>query len=323
MFTPPAFKSYEVKYVKNAPKTADAWARSEFYDNWDLMETRFVPYGDGYDISSGVDIRRHLKDAEKPEVDPACRTGVHIVCDDFGLHIFVRCDDPDVEEVVLGKRKGDSLEMLLRPGEDAAYHMWFFGSPPVDIDDPWMVNWATPSKRYRMTYDFLKKDAAATADGFVAHTWIPWTAAYDKLPVDGNVWKFGMQRWGKARSTLSGNVHELERALRLKFAFTPQELTALKRTVAVMSFNRYDNIRRDRGEFIQTWNDEVLGDPDFYKVEVEGLIADLDAAGEKLTAPAPDAEIATIYDRYVPRWAEIRYVIADRRAAYLKRQLLK
>ena len=322
-FTPPEIKSYEVKYVKNAPKTADAWARSEFYGKWDLMETRFVPYGDAYDISSAVDTGRHLRDAERPEVDPVYRTGVHIVCDDFGLHIFVRCDDPEVEEVVLGKRKGDSLEMFLRPGEDAAYHMWFFGGAPVDIDDPWVVDWATPSKRYRMTYDFLKKDAAATADGFAAHTWIPWTAVYDKLPTDGNVWKFGMQRWGKARATLSGNVHELERALRLKFALTPQELTSLKRTVAIMSFNRYNKIRRDRGEFIQTWNDKVLGDPEFYRAEVEGLIADLDAAGEKLLAPAPDAEIAAIYDRYVPQWAEIRYVIADRRTAYLKRQFLK
>ena len=323
MFTPPAFKSYDVKYVKNAPKTADAWARSEFYDQWNLMETRFVPYGDGYDISSGVDIARHLKDAKKPEVDPAYRTGVHIVCANFGLHIFVRCDDPDVEEIVLGKRQGDSLEMLFRPGEDAAYHMWFFGAAPVDNEDPWVVDWATPSKRYRMTRDFLKKDAAATAEGFVAHTWIPWTAVYDKLPTDDNVWKFGMQRWGKARATLSGNVHELARALRLKFTFTPQELTSLKRTVATMSFNRYSKICRNKGEFIQTWNDKVLGDPGFYKAEVEDLIADLDAAGEKLMAPAPDAEIAAIYDRYVPQWAEIRYVIADRRTAYLKRQLLK
>ena len=163
----------------------------------------------------------------------------------------------------------------------------------------------------------------ATADGFVAHTWIPWTAVYDKLPTDGNVWKFGMQRWGKARATLSGNVHELERALRLKFALTQQELTSVKRTVAIMSFNRYNKVRQSKGEFIQTWNDKVLGDPAFYKSEVEGLIADLDAAGERLMAPAPDAQIAAIYDRYVPLWAEIRYVIADRRAAYLKRQLLK
>ncbi|MDP6357399.1 MAG: hypothetical protein QF473_19945 [Planctomycetota bacterium] len=322
-FTPPAFKSYEVKYVKDAPKTADAWARSDLYDKWNLMETRFVPYGEAYDINSGVDIKRHLKDAKQPEVDATYRTGVHIVCDDFGLHIFVRCDDPNVKEVVLGKRKGDSLEMLFRPGEDAAYHMWFFGAAPVDNEDPWVVDWATPSRRYRMTRDFLRKDSAATADGFVAHTWIPWTAVYDKLPTDGNVWKFGMQRWGKARATLSGNVHELERALRLKFAFTPQELISVKRTIAIMSFNRYDKVRQNKGEFIQTWNDRVLGDPNFYKAEVESLIAELDAAGEKLMAPAPDAEIAAIYDRYVPLWAEIRYVIADRRAAYLKRQLLK
>lgn len=322
MFEPVEFKRYAVKVMDDVPKTADSWARSEFYDRWELMETRFVPYGDGYDMNNKTDRTRHLKDAEKPQVDPAYRTGVHIVCDRTGLHIFIRCDDPDIEGVVLGTRKGDGLELLLRPGEDAAYHSWYFRAAPVDTEDPWVVNWATPTKRYRLTGDFVEKDAAATADGFAAHTFIPWLAVYDKLPVDGAAWKFGLQRWGKAPSTLSGLVHELARALQLEFDFKPQELTALKRAVATMAFNEYKTVRRDKGAFIQTWNDKVLGDPEFYESEVKDLIAELDAAGEKLMAPAPDAEIAAIYEQVVPLWAEIEYVIADRRAAYLKERLL-
>ena len=322
MFTPVAFKRDTVTFMEDVPKTADSWARSEFYDRWDLMETRFVPYGDGYDMNDRTDQTRHLKDAEKPQVDPTYRTGVHIVCERTGLHIFMRCDDPDIEEVVLGERRGDGLELLLRPGEDAAYHSWYFHAAPVSTEDPWVVNWATPTKHYRLTDDFVEKDAAATADGHVAHTFIPWLAMYDKLPVAGNVWKFGMQRWGKAPCTLSGLVHELERALRLEFGFKPGELTDIKRTVAMLAFNEYRKTRQDKGAFIQTWNDKLLGDPEFYESEVKDLVAELDAAGEKLMSPALDPEIAGIYDRYVPLWAEIEYVIADRRSAYLKERLL-
>ena len=323
MFTPPEFKRYDVRFVKNAPKTADAWARSEFYNKWDLMETRFVPYGDGYDLGNATDQTRHLKDVEKPQLKPEYRTGVHIAYDETGLHIYVRCDDPDVEEIVQGKRNGDSLELLFRPGEDAAYHSWYFEGPPANIDEPHLVNWATPTKHYRLTYDNFKKDAVATPEGVVVHTFIPWLAFYDNLPINGKIWKFGLQRWGKANSTLNGNVHELERALQLQFAFTPQELTSLKRNVAVMAFNRYNKIRQNQGDFIQTWNDKVLGDPEFYKAEVEGLVTELDEAGKNLMSPAPDAEIPGIFDRYAPQWAEIGYVIADRRTAYLKKQMLR
>lgn len=321
MFAPVEKKSYDVKYVKNAPKTADSWARSEHYGNWNAMETRFEAYGNGYDMSNDVDVKRHLKGAVQPVLDEANKTGVHVICDDEGVHIYVRCNDPAIQEVILGKRDAGSLEMYLKPGEDAAYHSWYFGALP-DVNEPHLVNWATPTKNYRMTYDFFTKDAVTTPDGVVAHTYIPWMMFYDKLPVGGNVWKFGMQRWGKDARTLSGNVHDLEQMLELKFAFTPAQMTALKRNVAISAFNRYNKIRQNKGGFIQTWNDSVLGDQAFYKSELEGMIAELDEAGVKLMSPAPDSEINGIFEKYVPLWGEISYVIADKRKSYLKKQLL-
>lgn len=321
MFTPVVKKSYDVKYVKNAPKTADSWARSEHYGNWNAMETRFEAYGNGYDISNDIDAKRHLKGAVQPVLDDANKTGVHIICDDEGVHIYVRCNDPAIQEVVLGKRDAGSLEMYLKPAKDAAYHSWYFGALP-DTDEPHLVNWATPTKNYRLTYDYFKKDAMTTPDGVVAHTYIPWMMFYDKLPVGGNVWKFGMQRWGKDARTLSGDVHNMEQMLELKFVFTPEQMTALKRNVAISAFNRYNKVRQNKGGFIQTWNDNILGDQAFYKSELEGMINELDEAGVKLMSPAPDSEINGIFEKYVPLWGEISYVIADKRSAYLKKQLL-
>jgi hypothetical protein len=323
MFTPVNYKSYAVQSLPNAPRTADGWARSTHYGNWARMETRFVPYGDGYDMGNSTDIARHLKSAPPPAIPDGYRTGVHLVHDETGLHIYIRCDDPAVGEIVAGTRKGDSIELLVRPGEDAAYHSWYFNAPPQDNDEPHLVNWASPTPRYRLTYDHFTKDSTTTPEAVVAHTFIPWLAFYDRLPVDGTVWTFGMQRWGRHAVTLSGSVHELARALALSFTFTPAELTAIKRHVAVQAFNRYHAIRQNAGEFIQTWNNPVLGDPAFYAAELAPLLDELDQAGRRLTAPAPDADIAAIYERDVPQWAEINHAVAERRNAYLRRALLK
>lgn len=323
MFSPVLYKSYDVQYVDRAPRTAEAWASSPHYANWKAMETRFVRYGDGYDMNNSTDIARNLKDAEAPVVPDAYRTGAHILCDDSGLHIYVRCENPDVAAIVAGQMKGEALELLFRPSEDAAYHSWYFDSAPLENGDKHLVNWASPSPRYRLTYDFFEKDSTATPEAIVAHTYIPWMAFHDNLPIGDYSWKFGMQRWGKHSVTLNGSVHELARALQLKFALTPAQEIAIKRQTALVAFNRYNQDRQNKGGFIQTWNDPVLGDSDFYASELEALIADLDAAGARLIAPAPDAEINDLYANYASRWAEISYLVADLRNAYLRKQLLK
>lgn len=323
MFKPSLSKRYQVEFAANAPRSADAWARSEFYDRWDRMETRFEPYGNGYDISHAVDVSRHLKEAESPEIDPAYRTGVYVLYDLDGVHVFIRCDDPQIESILLGEGSAGGLELLFRPSDEAAYHSIYFRAPPLDTEDPYEVDWASPSKNYRLTRDCFVKDAAATPEGFVAHTFIPWLSFYNNLPVDGRVWRFGMQRWGKARVTLSGNVHELSRTLQLEFDFAPQTLAAIKRRLAIKAFHRYDGIRQDAGGFIQTWNDPVLGDPEFYQACVTPLLTELDDAGKRLLETTTVDEAAEICNDYLPRWAGIKYEIAERRADWLREHLLR
>lgn len=313
--------TYSVKYVKNAPMTAEAWAKSPFYGKWELMETRFIPYGNGYNLDHKTDVKFHLKDAPEIPLDPARMTGIHMIFDEEGFHIFIQGQVPNIQDVKLGKDFAESLEMLLRPGQDKAYHSWYLERIPANAD-PHQVNWATPSRNYRNTYEMLKCDTTLTNDGYVAHTFIPWLSVYDRLPVDGNVWCFGVQAW-KANRTISGLVHELERALKLRFEFTPKQLTDLKRNLAIAAFNRYNAVRRNGGAFIQTWNDPLLGDPEFYKAELAPLLEELDKAGEQLLAPAPDSQIDEIYAKYVPLWAEIQYEVADRRSKWLRDSLMK
>ena len=207
----------------------------------------------------------------------------------------------------------------MRPGEKEVYHSWYMNELPRTLD-PWDVNWSAPTRDYRLTYDYMTKDAITTPEGIAAHTFIPWYMFYDKLPVNGNNWYFGMQFWRqKVSLTLSGNVHEQSRMLELRFDLTPPQINALRRNMAIRAFNAYNTLRQNKGEFILTWNDGQLGDPRFFKQEVEPLIAELDQAGRKLfeSPDLPDE----FYAEFTPQWAEIKYIIAEKRARYLKQSL--
>ena len=319
MFAPVQKKIYTVKFDANAPKTADAWSRMESYRDWNGMETRFERYDNGYEISRTTDATRHLRSSPVLSAPEEYRTGLYAVCDAEGLHLFIRGDDPEIGEVVLGKRDAGGLELSMRPGEKEVYHSWYMNELPRTLD-PWDVNWSAPTRDYRLTYDYMTKDAITTPEGIAAHTFIPWYMFYDKLPVNGNNWYFGMQFWRRKVSlTLSGNVHEQSRMLELRFDLTPAQINALRRNMAIRAFNAYNTLRQNKGEFILTWNDGQLGDPRFFKQEVEPLIAKLDQAGRKLfeSPNLPDE----FYAEFTPQWAEIKYVIAEKRARYLKQSL--
>ena len=311
-------------YVANVPKSADGFVRSPFYNDWNSMMTNFKIYGDGYSESRTTDEKRHLKDAVQPVPNPAYKTGIRVLYDEQGVHVFVRCDDPEIADIKLGKRDAGSLEFFFRPGDqEKPYHSVFFTGLPK-TDDPHAANWSMPDRHYRRTQDCFRKDAALTDKGCVAHLSIPWMSFYDDLPVNGNNWVLGVMRWSKGGSFSTGGiVHELSRGLSVRFPMNAKQISDLKRNVSITAFNRYNKIRHNEGDFLLTWKDPLLGDPAFFEASVEPLIKELDAAGEKLLAPASDKDVEAIYRDIVPLWAEIKFEIAERRTRYLNDRLFE
>lgn len=324
MYAPDFLRVHTATYLPNAPKSADGFVHTDMYNDWEKMETRFYPYGDCYGENATVDAKRHLKDAVQPVCDEKYRTGVRVLYDDEGVHVFIRCDDPAIDEVKLGKRDAGGLEMCFRPGDqEKPYHSIFFTGLPA-TDNPHDCEWAMPGRHYRRNEDSFTKDAALTADGVVAHLSIPWISFYDDLPVNGVDWELGILRSSPAGLyTIGGIVHEITRGMRIHFDFTREQLTGLKRRVSVMAFNRYSALRKNDGKFIQMWNDPLLGDPAFYAAEVAPLLEKLDKAGEELLAPCADKDVEKFYTGYAPLWAEIQYEIAERRTRYLNNRLFE
>ncbi len=320
MFVSREPKVCTVAYMPDAPKTADAFRLSPLYKDWKAMETRFEAYGNGYAQNSETDQKFLLKDVEHPQPNPAFKTGIAFLRDDDGFHAYIRCDDPEMADVLLKKRTAGSLEVTFRPAEDHVYNLFFFEDLP-DWHDSVDIDLASPSPRYTATADFVKRDAVATKEGVVAHVFIPYYAFYMNLPINGNLWYFGCCRWcgGKGGGqTVSGMVHELGRMVQLKFDYTPAELAALRKNVCLKAFNKFQNNTR-----IQRWKtDADLGDPEFYEKCLAGYIKELTDAGEKLKTTDDPVVIAEIFDKYLEKWAAIDYDIALIRTNYIRDRFL-
>ncbi len=321
LFVPVETKYYDVKYTDIAPASAGAWINSEYYNNWANMETRFFRYSDQYMVSEKCDLM-HLKGAitHKP-LDSAYRTGIHFLADAFGLHIYVRCNDPKMEEVIAGKRDAGSLECYFKPAYNAAYHMWFCNGLP-EVKDPHQVDFSAPDSKYTLTYDFLKKDAAVSAEAVVAHFLIPWEYFISYLPFDGEYWYYGMQKWGNEAITISGHVHELERMLRLRFSFTPEQKDAVKRNICRKAFNKYSKLRNDRDGSIIAWSSPLLGDPEFYQNKLLPLLDDLDAAGKEIEN-ADSSALDRLLKEKAPLWQNILYEVDKIRTQDIRESLFR
>lgn len=310
-------KKYEATFIEDPPRTADGFMRTKYSQRWRKMETRFVPYGENPNSRTSVDVKRFLKDTEKPQVDPEWKTGIFCAYDTNGLHIYIRGVDPGIEEVMQGKRDAGVLEFTFRPHADAPYHMLFFEQLPYAVDNI-NLEYASPTPRYRRTQDTFITDSAPAKDGFAAHVYIPWITFYENLPLNGKCWYMGLQRWCKGGGqTISGQAHELARMLNIQFDISKKQERAIKRNICFTAFNRFKNSKT-----LPVWKTDIkLGDPEFYEKELAPIVAELEEAGKLLNDE--DADIDAIFDKYVAAWAEFEFTIAEKRRLYLKKKFFE
>ena len=326
MFIPFARPSYDVKFDRQAPQSADSWARSPHYADWGRMFTAFEVSGKMIDLNQKRDIERHLKGCDAPKPDPAYRTGLQVLCDVSGVHFYGRLADPQPQDFVLKKRTAGEVEFNLRPGRDADFHYTAFLKDLPEVNDPYEVEWALPSRKYKLGADYIRKDAALTPDGVAVHVFVPWQMVYTCLPLGGTTWGLGFGRHGTdaqgksfSYTVCGARVQELERSLELRFQIAAGDLRELKRGLVVAAFTTYDTLRNDKNESLFLWSDPTIGDRDFYARDVAPLLAELDAAGQRVRDGLPDKDVDLFLGQHVPRWLEVRYIIQNLRAAHLHR----
>ncbi len=112
-------------------------------------------------------------------------------------------------------------------------------------------------------------------------------------------------------------MHELGRAMALDFEMSPAQLLAVKREIVAGALAKYRHGREDA----LIWDDPALGDPAFFRREIQPLLERLDKAGESVTDKLSDAGVESLFAEVVPDWMEFGTVVAGLRANYLKERL--
>ena len=96
---------------------------------------------------------------------------------------------------------------------------------------------------------------------------------------------------------------------------------AIKRRIVKKAYDKYKTQKTGKKNgVIDFWEDPELGDPAFYNACLRKMIGELDDYGKLVKPGMTYDEVEMLYERAVPKWMEIEYVIADLRSKYLSDQ---
>ncbi|WP_391572372.1 OmpL47-type beta-barrel domain-containing protein [Cohnella sp.] len=293
----PGKVSYEVVYTTEDLSTPTAWYNSDFFDNPDFKENRFVQYW-----------------VETPIAPGGPRdTGLYAAYREDGLYIFFQSNEQELD--TNGILKNSSIELFIKYGlGDLPYHQMIFETNGSAVN---YYEWQT---EYRDNLP-LKGNAVLTNEqlptGWGSVLFIPWKAAYKYVPLNGEDWEFAMIRWSPSHSpTWGGKVHQAGRFNTLDIEEpTPAVRTAIQKNVIRQAWQAFNDTVAD----LQTeWQGGDADDVNFYNTRLQPLIAQGQANGSEI--PNLDslgaAEIDELYD-YVDSWFELNRDAEDERADYI------
>jgi len=309
-------KVYECRYVEKAPSSVEGWLESPLFKDPKNRETRFVPYNRKAAelLIADVNAERSVGDSKE---DADKKTAFVMAFDADGWSMFVACEDSEAAKVGAGLVRGGQLEMFFSPGLGECYIQWMVRFPEAD---PSWYDWDVPHRGFRSMRDYGKCESAVLDKSLGAYVFIPWESVYDKLPADGDTWPFNVIRWSRSGGvTWSGKVHAIHDFGVVKWSgLTPARLLAIKRKLVMKGFARYLRLRREQVTF---WQDEVLGDPEFFKEALRPVVERLDRMGKKVDDTMTPGDVATLFERAVPDWMEFDHLVDELRRDYLARRL--
>ncbi len=252
------------------------------------------------------------------------------VCDRSAIHLFMRVADKTARKVEYGVVNGIPMELYFAPGENQPYIC--FGSDPVK-GVTFLMNTQYDSLRaHRIQKDKTLRSAVDfTDDDYVLHVALDWSSFYDKLPKAGDYWKFDCMAWAPGgRMTWGGSrgPHHSSDWGHLTFALTPQELTEIRRELLLKNYKSWRKLTWNGtttrpADIVDFWNDEVVGDPQFYATTLKPFLDELTAAAARVNPEMDDKTVNEVFEKALPKWMGLKHEIDALRKVYLSNQLMQ
>ena len=175
--------------------------------------------------------------------------------------------------------------------------------------------------RERIKVGTLFSESRPTEKGVATYIRVPWEVLHDKLPEQGNKYEFDVLHWADGGYSWGGgkSVHNRSSCGDLVFSnMTKENLNSIKRRIVKKAYDECKTQKTGKKNgVIDFWEDPELGDPEFYNASLRKMIEELDAYGKLVKPGMTYDEVELLYEKAVPNWMEIEYVIADLRSKYL------
>ncbi len=322
--------SYVCEFMPSAPADVGAWLASPLRSDLATRANLNRKYGSNLAFLLETDASTTGRGASSEANTGSAAdiaTDMYATCDPDGIHFFFMAKDSKVDEVRSALLHGGSYEGYLAPGPAKPYYTYLIGLPSGTLSDSFNTMYSNRQFRQaRKDDNTVRSSTQPTQDGFATYLFYDWALFYDHLPANGEAWQFDNIRWTRSGGYSwagSQSVHNRSSWGDIVFSgLTPNNLRAIKRRLVYKAHARYKLERNanERGA-IDFWQDEELGDPEFYNAALAPLVAKLDTYGKKVARDMSDADVDLLFVEAVPEWMEFSYVAAELRKAYLDERM--
>lgn len=307
---------YTAAFMEAAPFGVSGWKNSDLVKEASRREARFEKYNQQAAdlLINDVNVARTISSSE-PEAEAP--VSFFMAPDRRGLHIYVEFVEEEVDSVLAGLVRGDSLEMFFAPGRGECYYQIMLSLPSGEAS---FAPWMSPHRNYRKIDDFFVSEVAPVPKGFGVYMMIPWDLVYDKLPREGDRWPFGIVNFGRRGGFTwgGGQVHEMNRFGEIKFSGVDRIMPQIRRLLVMKAYGKYKESSASAARF---WNDEIQGDRKFYTTVLLPKIEELGKSGELVTGQMSQADVDKLFSEVVGDWMEFDYLVSELRREYIQQQL--
>jgi len=305
-------KIYECRYVENPPYGVTTWSQSEMVKTGSGKESRFVLYNSEAAQKLILDATTLRDVTSTPELK-GHETSFRMVYDSKGWYVYIHCQEPKIQTFV-DEGKDISLELFFAPGlERVPYYQMIVRQLAGQVHH---YDWGMPHRHYRSLKDSVRTESLVLETGVATFVFIPWEILYDRVPLDGEYWRFSVMRWGGPSVTWGGKVHDTGNFGLVHFQPPngKQRLEIEKRILRA----GWSKFRATAKEATGNWSDEEVGDLDFYNGRLKPVIDRYTMAGESLGEPDGwDGDTIETGQAFLADWMEFKYKVAELRTEYL------
>ncbi len=318
-------RSISCTYIENGPSDITEFLNSTYFKDAKNRGKLDRKYGENLQFLLETDAAlrgRKVTDATgdfKP-------TEFVATCDADGLKLFFFAYTTPAKAREIAEKLSTlgGYEMYLAAGPDAPYHCYLFDQVPGKMSDFFVTQYDNAGFRCaQQRSDGVTLQHRVLKNGVATLMSFSWASFFNRVPVEGEAWSFEAMHWEQGGYSWGGSesVHNRSSFGSLIFTnMTDANRRAIKRRLIPIAAAKYKRERSPHNGQVEIWGDPELGDREFNASTIVPLQKTLDAYLELVKPDMTDADVDMLFEKAVPQWMNIRYVVASLRRDELVRR---